>query len=128
MTVHCWNWIVCLTLHIFLPAFSVAFEYQGEGHFHKLPIYGSFKQKQNNDQRKAILAKGEQYYKWMIGVEGGISLIDVPYWWDKTKDSLLNMISKQRPDIVEYREMESSFKMYQPQCVIMYKPNNACSL
>jgi len=29
-------------------------------------------------------------------------LIEIPYWWDFTLQSLKEEISKQRPDVIEY--------------------------
>jgi hypothetical protein len=33
--------------------------------------------------------------------ENGIKLIEIPYWWDFTKDSLVATIHMHRPDLIK---------------------------
>ncbi len=53
----------CLFVHIFIPEYSLALEYQGEVHFEAVPVYGSYRQKQAADKRKIIFSKGT-YIGW----------------------------------------------------------------
>jgi len=78
-----------LEYDIYIPELGLAFEYQGEPHYFSIPIYGSLKQRQSNDKLKEESSK-----------EMGITLICVPYWWNKTKESLAAFIRNVRSDIV----------------------------
>jgi len=75
---------------IFLPSLSLAFEYQGEQHYHWVPSLGSSPSLyQQRDERKRKLC-----------VLYGITLIVVPYWWSMTVESLIATIIQQRPDLI----------------------------
>ena len=64
-----------LKLDIFLPKLSLAFEYQGHQHYnHFLPAHKLTNQIER-DQEKRDICK-----------EKGITLIEIPYWWDLTKE------------------------------------------
>ncbi len=75
-------------MKIFVPDYCLAFEYQGEHHYHKVPIYGSLLQRQLLDKKKFLYSE-----------RVGVTLIAVPYWWDKSRDSLVASILARRPDI-----------------------------
>jgi len=74
---------------IFIPVLSLAIEYNGEGHYKSIPIYGDFEKVQKRDIFKNSICKRD-----------GITLIVVPYYWDKTIDSVAQAIRHARPDIV----------------------------
>jgi hypothetical protein len=77
-----------LTNKVFIPSLQLAFEYQGETHYISNAIYGSASKRQHNDKIKREIAKDE-----------GITLISVPFWWDKNPASLAATIRQIRPDI-----------------------------
>ena len=60
---------VSVELDIFIPEYSLAFEYQGEHHFMDIPSMGYLEQYQCRDAEKKELCT--QY---------GITLVEVPYW------------------------------------------------
>jgi hypothetical protein len=66
----------------------LAFEYQGETHYFDVPIYGPLQHRQKKDSEKAAVAKEE-----------GITLITIPFWWDKMEASLVATIKQQRTDL-----------------------------
>jgi hypothetical protein len=69
---------------IFVPKYSLAFEYQGEHHYSPTYIFNSGQQNfQERDLQKAQACK-----------QFGISLITVPFWWDKKQSSLHATIVK----------------------------------
>jgi hypothetical protein len=57
-------------------------------HYFDIGIYGQLRRRQNVDQLKAEVSK-----------RAGVTLIKVPYWWDKSKESLMATIRQARPDI-----------------------------
>jgi len=73
---------------VFVPSLMLAFEYQGEQHYHFHYLYGSpMMQKERDEDKRSICTKN------------GITLIEIPYWWDQTKNSLLATIFEARPDL-----------------------------
>lgn len=76
-------------LDVFIPRYFLAFEYQGEQHYHHHYLYGTTSDQQKRDQDKRDACK-----------EIGITLIEIPYWWDRKKDSLIATIHEYRPDLI----------------------------
>jgi hypothetical protein len=76
-----------LTNKIFLPQLSLAFEYQGEHHYSS-NFFASSEVSQKRDQAKRNFAS-----------QLGITLISIPYWWNRSSDSLASTIQYYRPDI-----------------------------
>lgn len=74
-----------LQLDVFIPELSLAFEYQGEQHYNNI---GFFSPHMQRDIHKKALCK-----------QHSITLIEVPYWWDKRKESLAASIRQHRPDL-----------------------------
>jgi hypothetical protein len=73
---------------IFIPTLAIAFEYQGEAHYFSGHVYGNASTRQKADKLKAQFAKSM-----------GITLITIPFWWNRTKASLAALIGYHRPDI-----------------------------
>lgn len=77
-----------MELDIFLCNLSLAFEYQGEHHFMSIERFGDAKDFKARDE-----------FKRQACLREGITLIEVPYWWDYSADSLRATIHQYRPDI-----------------------------
>jgi hypothetical protein len=75
-------------LDIYLPTERLAFEYQGEHHFYDIYALGPQWYQQERDEEKRKVCK-----------ELGITLIEIPYWWDRTNESLMATIHNYRPDL-----------------------------
>jgi hypothetical protein len=71
-----------------MPTLQLAFEYQGEVHYRSTSTYGSASRRQLSDQLK------KQY-----AIEEGVTLIPIPFWWDKSPASLAATIKSYRPDV-----------------------------
>src|SRR5688572_26691703 len=109
-----------MELDVFVEDLKLAFEYQGEQHYK--PVYhmgGDFETQKTIDKEKREACKQVQLYSmyslemssqqlipnchinvWMITycmVQNGVTLIEVPYWWDRTKGSLEATVHKVRP-------------------------------
>jgi hypothetical protein len=101
---------------IFIPGLSIAFEYQGEPHYFSTSTYGSANQRQESDQVKAQIAKGM-----------GITLIHIPFWWDKSSESLSATLRHYRPDLdIALRPGISPIPLKMPskyERTYQYKPN-----
>eukprot|EP01027_Heterolobosea_sp_BB2_P011382 GEZU01016563.1.p1 GENE.GEZU01016563.1~~GEZU01016563.1.p1 ORF type:complete len:107 (-),score=30.95 GEZU01016563.1:20-340(-) len=77
-----------MTLDVFIPSLSLAFEYQGAQHYRDLPLFANSAMTQHRDTEKAAACKRAQ-----------ITLIIVPYWWDRSVSALASAIRNARPDL-----------------------------
>jgi len=78
---------------VFIPSLNVALEYQGQQHYNFHFMYGSEKCTQQRDTEKKDACQ-----------KIGITLIEIPYWWDRQLPSLMAAINKARPDLISVTE------------------------
>lgn len=78
-----------IELDIFLPDEKLAFEYQGEHHYNDIHTMGNKWVQQQRDEEKRRKCTGHN-----------ITLIEVPYWWNNERSSLIATIHKHRPDLI----------------------------
>lgn len=83
-----------IEVDVYIPSLSLAFEFQGEQHFatgnEEKGFFHDLGYRQLKDEEKRSACK-----------KLGLTLIEVPYWWDKTVEALTTLISSVRPDISE---------------------------
>jgi hypothetical protein len=79
-----------MQLDVYVPFYGVAFEYQGEYHYHTHFKTGNNVRVKTRDLEKDRACK-----------DYGITLIHIPYWWKKDRESLVEIIHATRPDLVE---------------------------
>ena len=70
-----------MQLDVFIPSRSLAFEYQGQQHYEDVGGFSPTKTYQQRDEEKRALCAANN-----------IKLIEVPYWWNRTQESLQEMI------------------------------------
>ena len=79
-----------MQLDAYLPKSSLAFEYQGKQHYEQLSTFGKSSERMERDNAKERLCN-----------ERGITLISVPFWWNKSRAPLLESILEARPDLFD---------------------------
>jgi len=77
-----------IQLDIFIPSLSLAFEYNGEYHYKSIPMFSSHLLVQKRDERKKLICGDD-----------GITLIVIPYSWDRTLETTASIILATRPDL-----------------------------
>jgi hypothetical protein len=80
-------WLLGLELDIYLPELNLAFEYQGQQHFHPIEAWGgeeALKKVQERDKRKAEICK-----------KVGVKLITVSYTEPLTEDYIRRLLVEQ---------------------------------
>lgn len=107
-----------LTFDVYVPEYSLAFEYQGEQHFYEVYPLGRQQLYAARDEEKKIECKKE-----------GITLIDVPYWWDFSQNTLEATIYCHRPELVPKPtanpiEMKFAYKNKSGTHSVMLQPDN----
>lgn len=78
-----------MELDFYVPDLELAFEYQGAQHYsatYQNTISLPAQKKKDEEKRQACK-------------QHGITLVEIPYWFDGTVDTLISTIHKQRPDI-----------------------------
>jgi hypothetical protein len=88
---------------VYVPALSLGFEYQGEQHYNWHFFYGSSKDLSQRDQDKRTAAR-----------QAGITLIEIPYWWDQRLATLQATIHKIRPDLIPNPGLASPIPTEEP--------------
>jgi len=83
-------------LDVFLPEIGLAFEYQDAQHFEQIGVYGEANDRIVRDETKAMHCRAQ-----------GVTLIAVPYWWNKKRPALLEAIFAERPDLYS-RQLKAS--------------------
>eukprot|EP01124_Arcella_intermedia_P023593 TRINITY_DN3774_c0_g1_i1.p1 TRINITY_DN3774_c0_g1~~TRINITY_DN3774_c0_g1_i1.p1 ORF type:complete len:364 (+),score=65.72 TRINITY_DN3774_c0_g1_i1:160-1251(+) len=78
-----------MELDIWVPSYNLALEYQGEQHYHEFSIF---------NKSLALYIERDKKKKKSCE-EKSITLVTVPYWWDRQSTSLATTLHTERPDI-----------------------------
>jgi len=93
-----------LELDIFIPSLSLALEFHGKQHYHYHYMFGTPEVVKSRDLEKKLKC-----------ISAGITLIEVPYWWNRTKESLAATIKSMRSDLLEnFQTSEPPIPTYAP--------------
>ena len=82
-----------IELDVYLPHHKLAFEYQGEVHYRDIYALGNRVKRQLHDDEKRKACR-----------EQGITLVQVPYWWDFQTPSLVATIRRHKEELVPTHE------------------------
>jgi hypothetical protein len=78
-----------MQLDIFVPKYSLGFEYQGQQHYFDVYPLPHNRVYVDRDQQKRIACKN-----------AGVTLVEVPFWWDFELESLRATVHQIRPDLI----------------------------
>lgn len=74
-----------MEVDIWLPELQLAIEYQGEQHYHNLEnIFGQ--------HGCSVAYRARDIEKMLTCTEMGITMAEIPYWWDRSQDSLFQLL------------------------------------
>lgn len=90
-----------MELDIYSPTLKLAFEYHGEQHYQQMEsgTNFSFVHLLEAQFNTAMVRERDQEKRAACSKEG-ITLIEVPYWWDMTSTSIRATIHQVRPDLI----------------------------
>lgn len=77
-----------LELDIYFEGASLAVEVQGDRHFYDIVAFGEVHKQATVDALKAVVC----------GLQN-ITLVEVPYWWDESTETLRATVASLRPDL-----------------------------
>ncbi len=82
-----------MELDVYLPTERLAFEYQGEQHYCDIYSLGNLWIQQQKDKEKKAACEMQ-----------GIILLEIPFWWDFKKSSLVATLHARIPKLVHFQE------------------------
>eukprot|EP01114_Cavostelium_apophysatum_P014947 TRINITY_DN3989_c0_g1_i1.p1 TRINITY_DN3989_c0_g1~~TRINITY_DN3989_c0_g1_i1.p1 ORF type:complete len:475 (-),score=70.21 TRINITY_DN3989_c0_g1_i1:108-1532(-) len=82
-----------LEVDVAIPSLKLVFEYQGEQHYDIIHPRNSQMYDDPASQQLRDSAKKRDLQKL------GLTLVEIPFWWDKSESSLKATILKERPDL-----------------------------
>jgi len=77
-----------LIFDVYVPGLKLAFEYQAYHHYYDHIMFGEDDSPKVEDEERRKASKSL-----------GITLIELPYWWQRDKETLLSLLQKERPDV-----------------------------
>jgi len=80
-----------ITFDIYIPSLNLIIEYHGSQHYHDHYMFGNVISRHERDEQRRVLCN---YLN--------ITYLEVPYWWEHDKESVLAIIHYVRPDIVPH--------------------------
>jgi len=78
-----------MELDVYVKEYNLGFEYQGERHYFDCTVIG---------ERDAFIGRDSE--KAVACATHGITLVEVPYWWDSGRASLARVLRTIRADLI----------------------------
>jgi len=82
---------IAMTFDIYVPTYSLVFEYNGVHHYANHYIFGDSTEYKERDDEKLFQCQSL-----------GLTLVQVPYWWRRDTESIIALIYNNRPDIIAH--------------------------
>jgi len=78
-----------MVFDIYIPSLNLIFEYHGYQHYSSHCMFGDVTSRQERDNQKRAACNFLN-----------VTFLEVPYWWQHDKESIIALIHQERPDIV----------------------------
>jgi len=78
-----------MTFDICVPSLNIIFDFQGYQHYYDHYMFGDVKFHREHDVEKRALCTTHNF-----------GYLEVPYWWQHDKESVIAILNNLRPDIV----------------------------
>lgn len=84
---------VSMELDIFIPSLKIAFEYHGAQHYKLTDRFSdvSIEERKRKDNEKKLACE-----------KHGITLIEIPYYWNGTREGFIDLVKQANPEAVVY--------------------------
>jgi hypothetical protein len=92
-----------MELDLYIPALQLGIEYQGPQHYHDLYNYAQRRARRMRDWEKAKMCESR-----------GITLVEIPYWWDEQSDSLAAELKHARSNLEIEVDMSQLISRHPP--------------
>jgi len=79
-----------MVFDVYVPSLNLIFEYQGHQHYNDNYLFGEIKSRLDRENEKHGACNSV-----------GISYLKVPYWWQRDKESIVGVLHRYRPDILD---------------------------
>lgn len=91
-----------MELDVYIEDLKLAFEYQGEQHYKSLYWAGRHleTQRRKDEEKRQACKKVMLRAEVHLFVKNGVTLVEVPYWWDRTVDALAGVIHKVKQGLI----------------------------
>jgi len=80
-----------MTFDIYVPGLNLIFEYQGHQHYQDHYMFGDVKSLRERDEQRRVAC-----------IYHNLTFLEVPYWWQRDKESVIAIIHQERPDLVPH--------------------------
>jgi len=101
-----------MSFDIYVPSLHIILEYHGYQHYYDHYMFGDVKVHKERDYERRVAC-----------AHHSITYLEVPYWWQHDKESVIAVIHRVRPDIVPDVPVVTPF-----QYSIKAKPNKEITL
>eukprot|EP01126_Amoeba_proteus_P002830 TRINITY_DN10911_c0_g1_i1.p1 TRINITY_DN10911_c0_g1~~TRINITY_DN10911_c0_g1_i1.p1 ORF type:complete len:145 (+),score=40.44 TRINITY_DN10911_c0_g1_i1:327-761(+) len=80
-----------MQLDIWVPKYNLALEYQGEQHYYDIPG--------RDGPGSSVVVFERDQQKREACAKNGITLVQIPYWWDNSEEQLSSTLNLLRPEL-----------------------------
>jgi len=80
-----------ITFDVYIPSLNIILEYHGHHHYYDHYLFGDVKSHKDRDEQRRVAC-----------ICHNITYLEVPYWWQRDKESVIAIIHQVRPDIVPH--------------------------
>lgn len=104
-----------MNFDVWIQSLNIAFEYNGEMHYQQQDLFPGRDRVSARDIVSSLTISFLQMKEKRKTCKlNGLTLIDIPFWWDRQKESLRATIHKYRPELISNSETHNSIPLQNP--------------